>query len=180
MQQRVTVVNAQLHGIGLLYMAKSQTMLWTSFNSIYLLEWNWSKQLLTLCPKIQSFNSLKLNKKAFENIVEKGEIAGYQHFLLFPQCFVLNQRHASSFALRLFCHLQVLSIWTSLKFSSLVNYAPLRRSGGILLCTCRSVRRSVRRPHFCPEHNSKSISGIILKLHRWIDLIKEKCSAQEL
>ena len=43
----------------------------------------------------------------------------------------------------------------------------------------RSVRRSVRRPHFCPEHNSKSISGIIFKLHRWIDLIKEKCSAQE-
>ena len=41
------------------------------------------------------------------------------------------------------------------------------------------VGRSVRRPHFCPEHNSKSVSGIILKLHRWIDLIKEKCSAQE-
>ena len=56
------------------------------------------------------------------------------------------------------------------------NYAPLRKSGGILLCTCRSVRR----PHFCPEHNSKSISGIILKLHRWIDLIKEKYSAQEI
>ena len=32
---------------------------------------------------------------------------------------------------------------------------------------------------FCPEHNSKSISGIILKLHRWIDLIKEKYSAHE-
>ena len=28
-----------------------------------------------------------------------------------------------------------------------------------------------RRPHFCPERNSKSISVIILKLHRWIDLI---------
>ena len=42
-----------------------------------------------------------------------------------------------------------------------------------------SVGPSVGRPHFFPEHNSKSISGIILKLHRWIDLIKEKCSAQE-
>ena len=30
-----------------------------------------------------------LEKKAFENIVEKGENAGNQHFLLFPQCFLL-------------------------------------------------------------------------------------------
>ena len=28
---------------------------------------------------------------AFENIVEKGEIARNEQFLLFPQCFVLNQ-----------------------------------------------------------------------------------------
>ena len=30
-------------------------------------------------------------QKAFENIVEKGEIACNEQFLLFPQCFVLNQ-----------------------------------------------------------------------------------------
>ena len=29
-----------------------------------------------------------LKKKSFENIVGKGENAGYQHFLLFPQCFL--------------------------------------------------------------------------------------------
>ena len=28
-------------------------------------------------------------KSLFENIVEKEEIAGNQHFLLFPQCFQL-------------------------------------------------------------------------------------------
>ena len=28
-------------------------------------------------------------KKTFENIVEKGENAGNQHFLLLPQCFLL-------------------------------------------------------------------------------------------
>ena len=28
---------------------------------------------------------------AFENIVEKEEIARYEQFLLFPQCFLLNQ-----------------------------------------------------------------------------------------
>ena len=29
-----------------------------------------------------------LGKATFENIVGKGENAGYQHFLLFPQCFL--------------------------------------------------------------------------------------------
>ena len=29
-----------------------------------------------------------LKKKPFENIAGKGENAGYQHFLLFPQCFL--------------------------------------------------------------------------------------------
>ena len=32
-----------------------------------------------------------LRKKPFENIVQKGENAGDQHFLLFPQCFLLFQ-----------------------------------------------------------------------------------------
>ena len=31
---------------------------------------------------------MTLRKKAFENIVEKGENAGNQHFLLFLQCFL--------------------------------------------------------------------------------------------
>ena len=33
------------------------------------------------------------NKKAFENIVGQGENAGNQHFLLFPQCFLLDKFH---------------------------------------------------------------------------------------
>ena len=35
--------------------------------------------------------------KPFENIVEKGENPGNQHFLLFPQCFLPYQRKKSSF-----------------------------------------------------------------------------------
>ena len=31
---------------------------------------------------------MTLKKEAFENIVGKGENAGNQHFLVFPQCFV--------------------------------------------------------------------------------------------
>ena len=34
---------------------------------------------------------------AFENIVRKGEIAHFEQFLLFPQCFLLNQIIASPF-----------------------------------------------------------------------------------
>ena len=34
---------------------------------------------------------------AFENIVEKGEIARNEQFLLFPQCFQLNQILVSPF-----------------------------------------------------------------------------------
>ena len=31
---------------------------------------------------------MTLGKKPFENIVGKGENAGNQHFLIFPQCFL--------------------------------------------------------------------------------------------
>ena len=58
-----------------------------------------------------------LGKKPFENIVEKGEYAGKQHFLLFPQCFPSFSKQISDFGLNLFCLLQMLSIWTSLKLS---------------------------------------------------------------
>ena len=34
---------------------------------------------------------------AFENIVGKEEIARYEQFLLFPQCFLLNQKIVSPF-----------------------------------------------------------------------------------
>ena len=64
---------------------------------------------------------MTLVKKLFENIVGKGENAGYQHFLLFPQCFLPNQLHKSSFELRLKRHLQLLSNWTGLKFCRLVK-----------------------------------------------------------
>ena len=37
--------------------------------------------------KINVTEKLKFILGKLENIVEKGENAGYQHFLLFPQCF---------------------------------------------------------------------------------------------
>ena len=62
-----------------------------------------------------------MEKKAFENVVGKGENAGNQHFLLFPQCLLLFPTQISIFELELFCRLQMLSIWTSLQFCRLVK-----------------------------------------------------------
>ena len=67
-------------------------------------------------------------KKPFENIVRKGENAGNQHFLIFPQCFfATNPKKKFCFKLHLFCRLQVLSIWTSLKICRLVKEQRLSR-----------------------------------------------------
>ena len=61
-----------------------------------------------------------LNKKAFESIMGKGHDVGYQHFYLFSQCLPFCQGHKSSFELHLNCHLQMLSIWTSLRIVHVV------------------------------------------------------------
>ena len=49
---------------------------------------------------ITTFNDL--HKKAFENIVVKGENASNQHFLLFPQCFLPFPIQISIFQLHFF------------------------------------------------------------------------------
>ena len=51
-------------------------------------------------PLLHRFTPLILTHRqqtAFENIVGKEEIARYEQFLLFPQCFLLNQKIASPF-----------------------------------------------------------------------------------
>ena len=57
---------------------------------------------------------MTLNKNPLENIVGKGENAGDQHFLRFPQCSLPIPTRISVFKLQLFCRLQMLSILTSL------------------------------------------------------------------
>ena len=64
---------------------------------------------------------MTLRKKAFENIVGKGENASNQHFLLFPQCFLPFLCQSSVFESHLFCRQQLLSFWTSRKFCRLVK-----------------------------------------------------------
>ena len=72
-----------------------------------------------LFPK-QSRLLTTLRKKPFKNIVGKGENAGNQHFLLFPACFLPFPNQFSIFQSHIFCRLQMLSIWTSLKFCRMV------------------------------------------------------------
>ena len=66
-------------------------------------------------------SGLILKTLTHENIVEKGENAGDQHFFLFPTMFLLFQQQISIFQSHLFCRLQMLSIWTSLQFCHLVK-----------------------------------------------------------
>ena len=64
---------------------------------------------LTLYHTIPTLNSImKKKKKAFENIVGKGENAGNQHFHLFPQCFLPFLKQNSIIQSHLFCLLQML------------------------------------------------------------------------
>ena len=48
---------------------------------------NWSKSKAFVDDKINVTEKLKFVLVKVENIVGKGEIAGYQHFLLYTQCF---------------------------------------------------------------------------------------------
>ena len=50
---------------------------------------DWSKLKASADEKINAINKLKFVLGWVENIVEKGENAGFQHFLLLPQCFPL-------------------------------------------------------------------------------------------
>ena len=53
----------------------------------------------------------------FENIVGKGEIANKEQFLLFPQCFLLNQIIISPFDQFLTSYLYLLLNWKSLNLA---------------------------------------------------------------
>ena len=48
---------------------------------------DWSKLKRFPDDKINASENWKFVLERVENIVEKGKDAGYQHFLLFPQCF---------------------------------------------------------------------------------------------
>ena len=71
----------------------------------YLSKWLlWIWKSLKICTLVKSYPFIKqarlpttLRKKPFENIVGKGENAGNQHFLLFPQSFLSFPNQISIF-----------------------------------------------------------------------------------
>ena len=74
--------------------------------------WNWAKGSLTpyqtLYNTIQSWLLTTLYKKPFENMVEIGENAGNQHFLLFPPFYYPFQIKFQSFSLSYFVSVLVI------------------------------------------------------------------------
>ena len=59
---------------------------------------------------------MTLGERPYENIVEKEENADDQHFLLFPQFFLLFTKEIETFDSDSFCCLQMLSICDGPKF----------------------------------------------------------------
>ena len=80
----------------------------------------WKICIFDSLPPIPVF-SMTLVIKPFENTVGKGENAGHQHFLLFPQCFLPFPKENSIFQSNLLCRLLVLSSWTSVRICRLVQ-----------------------------------------------------------
>ena len=121
---------------------------------------DWSKLKAFTDDKIDVTKKWKFVSGRVENIVGKCWLPAFSHF---PTMFSKGSLSGL---------LKVGIVWQTVKGTGygrfrISNYAPLLRSGGVLFALVGLfVCRSVRRPHFCPEHNSKSISGIILKLHR--------------
>ena len=74
---------------------------------------------LTFYHAIPTLNNLE--KEDLENIVGKGENAGNQYFLFFPQCFLPFQKQISIFWSHSFWRLQMFPFWTSLKYCRLVK-----------------------------------------------------------
>ena len=69
---------------------------------------------LTLSQTSPCFSCLQY--KSFVNTVRKGEIANYEQFLLFPQCFLPFWRTFCHFPQIQNCHLHSRRAWKGLKF----------------------------------------------------------------
>ena len=71
--------------------------------------------------KLKNCCLTKPTENPFQKHREKGENADNQHFFLFSQCFPAITKQISNFQSYSICRLNMLSIWTSLKFCHLVR-----------------------------------------------------------
>ena len=84
---------------------------------------------LTLSHRIPTLKTLSNTSMSLENIVGKGENAGKHHYFPFPTLFsTLLRKKKKSLQPHLICRLQMLSVWTSLKFYRLVKGLTLSQS----------------------------------------------------
>ena len=76
--------------------------------------------------------------KSFGNTVRKGEIARYEQFLLFSQCFLAVWRTSCHFHQIWNCCLQTLSVWKSLKLVVWERVKEVTVLSFKYSCCCRS------------------------------------------
>ena len=100
---------------------------------------------------------LNLSVIGSKNIVEKGENAGFQHFLLFPHYFT-DASFSGSLKIvivwewvkqYLICRLQLLSIWSNLKFCRVIEL--YQANSHIIMdpqwLLCQKMERIIRWTH---------------------------------
>ena len=71
--------------------------------------------------KLKEAEILKFVLEKVDNIVGKGQNASNLHFIGFPQCFLPYEREILSLGPHFNCCLQMLSIWTSLRFCHVIK-----------------------------------------------------------
>ena len=146
-------------------------------------------------------NGRKLSKRV-ENTVEKGEIARYERFLLFPQCFQKAcflgaskgvtvwewVKSASNDGLSFLMDWKTYRGYRKVLFTSSFCFptkfsthcydcdTPTKEVGGAYWSHCPSVCLCITKS--CQGHNFKSIKASNSKLHTQIGHIVEKCSVQ--
>ena len=55
---------------------------------------------------------------------------------------------------------------------------PKTKRDMVMVFVCPPICPSAHSSHFCPQHNSKTIQGIWMTLHKMIQDVKRKCSIQ--
>ena len=77
-------------------------VIWATFDLFPLIAFNFELCKRVLCGEVLTLSSINTHfdastMRSFENILGKEEIARNEQFLLFPQCFLLNQIIVSPF-----------------------------------------------------------------------------------
>ena len=107
----------------------------------------WKSLKFVVWERVKSFLNkpwfLRVCSKSFENTVGKGQIAGNEQFLLFPQCFLPIWQTFCHFHQVWNCCLQALSVWKSPKFVVWERVNPFHNKPWFLRVCSKSLLKTL-------------------------------------